>query len=125
MAGVKYFILFCSFLAFSAYAGESPAPTVHVQVLDPSVDASSLQEKGVVVHSAKNPPMISPSDRDKFFSQAGLANELALYDELEKDLLVEKARAYSQQKLQKKYPKLSPQKLQKLQELLFKSESKK
>jgi hypothetical protein len=96
----------------------------HVQSLDPNLDASSMGGPNVVVHPAptpkQNPDALLPSTetRDKAFKQVGIADELAGWDQLDRDQLYLRAQHMKQDRVLGYYPKLTRKKLIALVEML-------
>ena len=106
---------------------DSDQPKIHVHQLDPEFDASQMKQPGVVVHSLEEdekaeaqgswhlPPR---SVREKMLKDAGLSKDVAEMDEMDRDLLVTKARTFPLARLEESYPKLSKEKLKKLKSVV-------
>lgn len=96
----------------------------HVQSLDPNIDVSSLAAPGVVVHQAKAPRqdpgdlLPSTETRDKAFKKAGFNDELADWDQLDRDQLYLRARHMNEDRVLTYYPNLPKKKLIALIEIL-------
>ena len=96
----------------------------HVQSLDPNLDVSPMAAPNVVVHQAKAPKqdpnslLPSTETRDKAFRQVGIADELAGWDQLDRDQLYLRARHMKEDRVLGYYPKLTRKKLIALVEML-------
>jgi hypothetical protein len=60
----------------------------------------------------------SPSQRDRLFAEAGLNEEISKLDQLDRDLLIYRARRLPLDQLVRKYPKIKRQKLAQLTKVL-------
>lgn len=124
-----YLILSLSLISLSlAFAGNPPKkavsdPEQKIKVTTYSKDYPIEKLKGDQYQQQnfdkKDPKgILPPAERDALFGKAGLTQATEKWDQLDKDMLLMKARTASLVDLQKKYPKLSKEALQKLQNLL-------
>lgn len=108
-------------------AGETPNQSqdskIHVKILDPQIPSEPYKNSDYVIHEASpsdqvNPPsthLPSPQERDKIFRGVGISSEIEKMDELDRDLLWNRAHDFSNEELIQKYPQISPKKLSQLQ----------
>ena len=77
-----------------------------------------LKQKGVKIHtfekisSTKGHAVFDTKTRDKWLLESGLQDEIKKFDELDKDLLVKRASAFSLVRLKKSYPTFSATKIE-------------
>jgi hypothetical protein len=79
-------------------------PSSQFDYLDPETRRKDLLEQGY----------LQPSERDALFRKLNLETKLQQMDELDKDMLVMGAKAYSVPELVKQYPMLSGKQLRRL-----------
>ncbi len=106
-------------------AGPEQPPVIHVVPLDAEVDARELAGPGVVVEPPPSPrsspradALLPVVERERLLKGVGLDQALAGWDELERDLLVQRARTQEPQALAAHYPGLPAAALQKLRQQL-------
>jgi hypothetical protein len=96
-------------------------PPVEVRVLDPHMDASRLDKRTYHGGAVESPDgeILPARKRDELLRQAGFAeSELARLDQLDRDLLVLRAKKASFARLREAYPKLDEGKLAELRRLV-------
>lgn len=121
IAKVKYLIIIVAMVLTSfAFAEEKKPPVVHVQILDENIDASKLTVSGIQVHQNDevSTNFLSVERREKIFKSADLLNYVSAWDDVNKDLLIEKAKSYSMEQLASSYKKIPVENLIKLKKLL-------
>jgi hypothetical protein len=96
---------------------------VHVVVLDPDFDASLLAKPGEKVKieteadlSDAKSSLPGSKERDKILADAQLLSYVTQWDELDRDLLLLRARDFSADRLSRKYPQLPAQGLKALRQ---------
>lgn len=119
-----YMLFVCVSIAQAALAQESAptVPVIHVQQLDPTLPMENFKGKNVKVHNVQeldknslNLP--SRAEREKLFKASDLTTQVASWDEMDRDLLVVRARDYPIDRLVSSYPKIPKVKLEKLKSI--------
>jgi hypothetical protein len=101
---------------------DDDAPTIHVQQVDPNFDSQKMAGPGVKIHSADELDrggwkLPARAVREKIFSEAGMTDEVAKLDALDRDILFANARDTSAKRLVESYSKLPKEHLLKLSRL--------
>ena len=120
----KSLLLVFALISYS-FAGE-PADSqayFHIQPLDPSLKAdgfTGFKDPRIRVHPALTAKRSLPSvqDRDRLIHNAGLEEDVAHWDQLDRDLLYIKAKRASEKELAAAYPKLDEGKLRHLSQMI-------
>jgi hypothetical protein len=90
---------------------------VHVKSLQPGLDMSEFKEQGFTVDEDEKSEMVSAEDRELLFEKSGLAQDVANWDNFEKDLFTMRSGAHPLKLMRKWYPKISETKIKKHQKL--------
>ncbi len=129
---MKFYIALSFSLLIASIAFAEKTPATASQTQDPKIKVTTYSEdypkeelKGAQYehqnYNQKDPQgILPPAERDNLFIKAGLAAAVDSWDQLDKDMLLMKARTASLAELKAKYPKLTPEALAKLQKLLKK-----
>jgi hypothetical protein len=116
LAGISIFMILATTAIVTFGAEETPPLTSHdaVPAQLASIDSISRPE---------NFALPSPRKRDALLRSAGLHEDVKAWDELDKNLLILRARTSSQEKLERTYSGLSKESLKKLKEKLAQRKS--
>lgn len=94
---------------------------LHIHQLDPNFDAEKLKGDGVVLHKYDPKQQVTklpdPQLRDINIEKAGLTEQTAKWDELEKDVLYLRAQTFTPKELHAAYKDIGQEKLDKLADL--------
>ena len=108
---------------FAATTSNNQQPVYQIQQMDPKVPVEKLAGPGIKIHKAselkkKGWALPTVQDRETAFSQAGLKELIASWDQLDRDMLYLRARDQDTPTLIAQYPKLPSGKLQALHDYL-------
>lgn len=104
---MKNFLFLFSLISYSSFA------QVHVHVVDPDMDVSPLENQGYHITRGEK-TFSSLPDKEKRDLVLGDVPESKQWDELDKDIFFMDLKNKSIEQLEKKYPKMTKSKLQRL-----------
>jgi hypothetical protein len=92
---------------------------VHVQQMDSDADFSSMQQPGVRIRSLASlnrdhSDLLPPQERNAVLARCGFTDQMQHMDEVDRDVLMIRAKNDPLLTLQKKYPELNAASLEKL-----------